>query len=369
MTTRSTRPKKTEQNVIADAHHVAGAARRYLDMIEEVDARREKKLLTEERLALFESNIAAFAAASGGSVTGLALQAQATLSEAARRGVLYPVLRDVRADIKLSYKEDPAVGRAYGVGLQLSPLSTPSLLQVGRAVLSSWKDPKLRRAAEGAGIDEARMSVIAEHVEGLTTADTAQNAALTQGRGRTLTKAQLNRAVRSETAYVRQVAALVFRANPGGADGVREHPAASRRQAPTGHRWGGGRWRSGDAARGFAAGREGSDAGDAGPELRPAESAISGPQGRPGIPGRPSLLSSPHIPAEPNAPTLISHAILGAFRPSGQQRDEKLPDPIQPPSWTMRIQSKNANVRHSRLTRGAASACEPGSSKAECATR
>jgi hypothetical protein len=209
-----TRPKKTEQNVIADARHVAGAARRHFDVIEQVDARREKKLLTEERLVRFEANIEALAGASGGSVTGLALQAKATGSEAALRSVLYPELRDVRAGIKLTYTEDAGIGRAYGVGLQLSPLSTPSLLRVGRAVLSSWKNPELRAAAERAGIDAARMSVLAEYVEALTTADTAQNAALAQGRGRTLTKAQLNRAVRSETAYVRQVAALVFREHP-----------------------------------------------------------------------------------------------------------------------------------------------------------
>jgi hypothetical protein len=214
MATRPTRPKKKEQNVIADARHVAGAARRHFGVIEQVDAGREKKLLAPERLARFEANIEAFAAASSGSVTGVALQARATLSEAERRSVLYPVLRDVRADIKLTYKEEPAIGRAYGVGLKLSPLSTPSLLQVGGAMLSSWKDPELRQAAERAGIDAPRMNVIAEHVDALTTADTAQNAALAQGRGRTLTKAQLSRSIRTETAYVRQVAAVVFREDP-----------------------------------------------------------------------------------------------------------------------------------------------------------
>jgi hypothetical protein len=48
----------------------------------------------------------------------------------------------------------------------------------------------------------------------LSKADTAQNEALTKGRGRTLTKAQLVRAVRVDTTYVRGVAAVVFRDNP-----------------------------------------------------------------------------------------------------------------------------------------------------------
>lgn len=216
MTTRpmTTRPKKTEQNVIADARHVADAARRYFAVIQEMDARREEKLLTEERLARFEANIEDFVAASGGSITGLALQAGATLSESARREVLYEVLGKVRAEVKVAYKRNRAIGRAFGVGLVLEQGSTPSLLKVGNVVLASWREPELRLAAERAGIDADRMGVIADQVEALSAAGTAQGAMLAKGRGRTLTKRQLLREVRSETSYLREVAAVVFRRNP-----------------------------------------------------------------------------------------------------------------------------------------------------------
>lgn len=210
----TTKFKKTEQNLIADARHVAGAARRHFDVIQEVDARREEKLLTEERLTRFEGNIEAFAAASGGSITGVALQAKATISESARREVLHQVLSDVRSEVKVAYKNDRSIGRAFGVGFVLAQRSTPSLLKVGNAVLVSWRDPELRRAAERAGIDEARMGVIADQVQALSAADTAQNAMLAQRCGKTLTKRQLLREVRSETSYLREVAAVVFRRNP-----------------------------------------------------------------------------------------------------------------------------------------------------------
>jgi hypothetical protein len=72
----------------------------------------------------------------------------------------------------------------------------------------------MRSAAEAAGIEEAQVARIAQLVQSLGDADTAQNEALTKGRGRTLTKAELVRAVRAETTYVRQVAAVVFRGNP-----------------------------------------------------------------------------------------------------------------------------------------------------------
>jgi hypothetical protein len=210
----TTRPKMTEQNLIADGRHVAGAARRHFSVIQQVDAQREKKLLTEERLGRFELNIEALAGASGDHLTGLALQVKATVGEVALRAMLYPELRDMRTDVKLAYPKDRSIGRAYGVGLPLSPLSTATLLKVGGVAIASWQKPELRLAAESAGIDEARIARITQYMQALAVADTAQSAALAQGRGRTLTKAQLIRAVRSETAYVRAVAARVFRDDP-----------------------------------------------------------------------------------------------------------------------------------------------------------
>jgi len=211
----ATRPKLTEQNVAAEGRHVAAATRRNMDAFQEVDARREKKLLTEEFLTRFELRIEGLDAATGGGVTGSAIKTKATTAEAAFREELYRELAGFRAEIRITYeKDDPGICRAYGTGLDLTPRSTPVLLKVGQAVLSSWKEQELRAAAEAAGIEEARVSRIGQLVESLSQADTAQNEALTKGRGRTLTKAQLVRAVRADTTYVRGVAAVVFRDNP-----------------------------------------------------------------------------------------------------------------------------------------------------------
>jgi hypothetical protein len=210
----TTRPKQTEQNIIADGRRVAAAVRRHIDLFTEADARREEKLLSSERLERFESYIEALDVASGNTITGSALMTQTTTTESEHRTVLYEALVDVRAEVKVAYKSNPAIGRVFGVGRALSSRSTPMLLKVGRAVLTSWQDQELRAAAERAGITAARIGEIAEQVVALGEADTAQNAALTQGRGRTLTKRQLLRVVRSETAYVREVAAVVLRRDP-----------------------------------------------------------------------------------------------------------------------------------------------------------
>ncbi|HEX2571396.1 MAG TPA: hypothetical protein VH877_17690 [Polyangia bacterium] len=209
----TTRPKKAEQNLIADARLVASATRRNLDDILRADARREEKLLTVERLARFESRIEALAAIADGGIAGLALQAQATVSEASRRELLFQLLSDVRAEINVTYKRNRAIRRAFGGGFKLKQNSTPSLLQLGTAVLNAWKDPEMRQAAERAGIDEARIQRIEEQVAALATADTGQGTAVNQGRIRTLSKQQLLREVRSETSYLREVAGVVFRRN------------------------------------------------------------------------------------------------------------------------------------------------------------
>lgn len=211
----ATRPKLTEQNIVADGRHVAAAARRHLDFIQAFDARREKKLLPEERMARFELRIEGLGEVTGIGVTDSGIKTQAATSEADHREGLYKELGDLRAVLRVSYqKENPGVCRAFGTGLDLSPRSTPVLLTAGRAVVSSWKEPAMRRAAEAAGIDEAQVTRITQLVQSLGEADTARNEALTKGRGRTLTKAELVRAVRAETTYVRQVAAVVFRGNP-----------------------------------------------------------------------------------------------------------------------------------------------------------
>lgn len=210
----ATRRKRTEQNILADGRHVADAARRHYDVIRQDDARREEKLLPSERLDRFESAIEALDAASGGTLTGGALQIKAADRQSARRTALYQALVEVRAEVKVTSKGNPAIGRAFGVGFALSPRSTPVLLTVGNAVLTSWQDEELRTAAERAGIDAARIGGIAAQVAALGEADTARHTALTRGHGRTLTKKQLLHTVRSETAYVRQVAAVVFRGDP-----------------------------------------------------------------------------------------------------------------------------------------------------------
>lgn len=211
----ATRPKLTEQNIVADGRHVAAAARRNLDAIQAFDAERERKLLTEERIIRFELRIEGLGAVTGIGLTGSGIKTQAANSEAEHREALYKELGDLRALLGVSYRTaDPGVCRAFGTGFDISPRSTPTLLTAGRAVVSSWKELRLRTAAEAAGIEEAEVSRIAQLVQSLGEADTARNEALTKGRGRTLSKAELVRAVRAETTYVRQVAAVVFRGNP-----------------------------------------------------------------------------------------------------------------------------------------------------------
>ena len=210
----ATRPKQTEQDIIADGKHVVGAARDHFAEIMAADMRRKNKLLTEARLTTFESSIANLERAVGGHAVIFSSLVGATALEGQQRSQLYNLIKDIRAEVKLGNSGITKVGRAYGVGVRLNARSTPAVLNVAQRILSAWEEPEYRQAALDAGVAEESIEELRRLTESLGGADTRQKMTRGTGIGQTGMKRQLLRTVRSETAYLRRVARLVFRNQP-----------------------------------------------------------------------------------------------------------------------------------------------------------
>lgn len=210
----ATKPKRREAEVTADARHVAAAARRHLSMFEAADAGRSKKLLPLDRLAAFEGSIAALEVAMGRQITTRAVTMGATAVLDVQRRTLREKLRDLRDEVRLGHREDPSIGRAFGVGRRLGQKSTPEVLAVAEGVLATWKEPEFRAAAMAVGVTEARIEEVRELTRALGQAGVKRGLLQGRGHGRTRLKQELLEKVRAETVYLRGVAQVVLRRQP-----------------------------------------------------------------------------------------------------------------------------------------------------------
>jgi hypothetical protein len=210
----ATKPKRREQDLTADAKHVAATVRFHLDAFEEADAVRKKKFLGRGRLEAFERSIQRFEKAAGWRETMRAAAMGATDVEGARRGALRERLRELRAEVRLGYPADRSLGRAFGMGLPLGRKSTPEVLAVARGVLAAWENPVFREAALDIGITAARIEEVRELTRALGDAGTEHALVFGKGLGQTIGRQRLLRGLCAETAYLRRVAQLVFRKRP-----------------------------------------------------------------------------------------------------------------------------------------------------------
>lgn len=210
----ATRPRQTEQDIIADGKIVAGATRTRFGEIVAADARRKTPFLPETRLVSFEDAVARFERMVGGQNVATGGRLGATLVESEERVQVYALLQEIRDEVNVSNLSDPSIGRTFGVGLKLSPRSTPKVLAVGHGILSAWEKAEYRQAAIDAGVDEERIEELRLRTQALGDANTRHGLMHGAAVGQTKSKQRLMRQVRSETAYFRRVAKVVFRRQP-----------------------------------------------------------------------------------------------------------------------------------------------------------
>jgi hypothetical protein len=207
-------PKQTEERLIAEARLLAATVRRHFAGFQAADAGRKRKFLPESRLLAFEAAIARLRGAIGGRALASTKQLGATDAEAERRSRLYEVIRALREEVKLGLPEDPATGKAFGVGMRMSHNSTPRVLAVAQVMLSSWGREEFREPVMRIGVTEARMEEVRELTVGLAKDQAKQDLMCGAARGQTLAKdAQLAK-VQQEMVYVRRVARFVFGKEP-----------------------------------------------------------------------------------------------------------------------------------------------------------
>jgi hypothetical protein len=210
----ATRPKQTDQDIIADGKLVAGATRTRFGEIAAADARRKTPFLPETRLSAFEDMVSRFERMVGGQTVAASDRIGATASEEGERAQVYALVQEIRDEVTLGHPKDPGIGHAFGVGAKLSPQSTPRVLTAAQGILSAWEKPEYRQAAIDAGVSEERMETLRSHTEALGAANVSQGLAHGAAVGQTQTKQQLRRMVRSEATYLRRVAKVVFRRQP-----------------------------------------------------------------------------------------------------------------------------------------------------------
>lgn len=206
-----TKPKSTEQDILADARHVVAKVQAHRAAFADADKKKKVKLLEPSLVSRLKKNIARAAAAVGARSSANVAVRRATSSELDARAALFDEVATIRDDIKLTYPGDAALARAFGVCRAIPKDSTPKLLAAADAIASAYDDPAHRAAAKDAGVTPARIRKVAKLAAALADADTAQNVGMASGKRVTANKASLLRAVRADVAHIRKVAQRVFR--------------------------------------------------------------------------------------------------------------------------------------------------------------
>jgi hypothetical protein len=205
-----TRPMDSVADIAADARQMLARARAHAKAFAKADAGRKKKLLDAAWMRGFEDAIRGLEKAVAAQTTGKGVVVVATSAEVKLRAQLFDALATIRDDIKLSYPDDRALGRAFGVGQRVTAKLTGPLLTAAAAIEDAYAGPHKRTAAD-AGITPARVAMVAKLRIALAKADTDQNERLSARKGATVAKNEVLDRVRKGAAHVRTVAKHVFR--------------------------------------------------------------------------------------------------------------------------------------------------------------
>lgn len=206
-----TKPKQTEQDILADARHLLERATARLSEFLAASKGRKTPYLDKAFLAGMRQQIDDVEKAIGGQVSKQSAVEAATESEVEARTAVAEALVDIRDDIKLEHGRASAMARAFGVGARISDRQTASLLKAADTIIGSFKDHKAE--AIDAGVTAARIAEVQKLRNRLAAADTTQRSHQSTKRGDTLTKAAAVARLKKTNTRVRAVATRVFRHN------------------------------------------------------------------------------------------------------------------------------------------------------------
>lgn len=206
-----TRPKQTEQDILADARHVLAKTEAHRAAFTSADKGKKKRILEPALVTRLRRNVALAASTLGAQSNAKKAVRRATQTEEQAREALRGAIAGIRDDVKLAYPEDRALAGAFGVGTRLAKNSTSGLLAAADAIRAAYAMPAQKAAAKDAGVTPARIRALGKLAEALSGADTEQSTGVARRKGNTTTKAALLRAVRADVAHIRKAVLRVFR--------------------------------------------------------------------------------------------------------------------------------------------------------------
>jgi hypothetical protein len=205
-----TRPKRTEQDILADARHVLAKTEAHRAAFTAADKGKKKRILEPALVTRLRRNIALAARTLGAQVNAKKAVRRATQTEEQAREALRGAIAGIRDDVKLAYPDDRALAAAFGVGTRLAKNSTPALLAAADAIRAAYAVPAQKASAKDAGVTPARIRALGKLADALSGADTEQSTDVAKRKGNTTTKAALLRAVRADVAHIRKAVLRVF---------------------------------------------------------------------------------------------------------------------------------------------------------------
>lgn len=210
-----TKPGNTEADLIKDARGVHGAAVKHLAAFQKKDKEDERAepTVTKTMLDDYLRDIDDGEKAMNGQIVQRAIVAQAAGAEESLRAELHPLLIEARDDIKLTYPEDKAIQRAFGVGRAIKADSTTSLLAIAGAITEYVDDADHKVLARKAGVGDKKLKAIAAKATALRNADLHQSKTTDAGKLKTMTKKELFASVTARTSYLRKAAKTRLRNN------------------------------------------------------------------------------------------------------------------------------------------------------------
>lgn len=111
-------------------------------------------------------------------------------------------------------EDDREMRKAFLVGADLRPGSTPNLIEGAASVQQAWQDETFHERAIALGITKAMVDKLVAGRRALIAANTGQHEQMNERAGTSAQGRSALRSVERETAHVRRVAKLAFRGQP-----------------------------------------------------------------------------------------------------------------------------------------------------------
>lgn len=211
---RGTRPTQSETATLADAEHVVATANANLAAFTAADANQSIKRVTSGTLDRMTQLIAAVRQARGGQPLNLTGLLANTTAEIQARASLLSLLADARQRVATGYRTDRALQKTFGVGAHWGETATPPLVDGATQIITATQDASVAAKAAAAGVDATKIAQITAARDALVAADRQQNLARSKrGSGTAKKDASLSE-LKSDVAYVREVAKGVFASDP-----------------------------------------------------------------------------------------------------------------------------------------------------------